>query len=633
MSRNKTIVFLCALLAAAGVAYFVSKAFFKKTVDPVNPDGGTIETREKLPVPTVKFTDVTKDAGITFQHVMGSTGAKLLPETMGGGVAVFDYDGDGKLDILFTQSGELPGHAKKGPLPTMALYRNLGNWKFEDVTAAAGLNVPMFGMGVCIGDIDNDGRPDIFISCVGKHHMFRNVDGKKFEEISEAAGVAGGPQLPAVGRDEFLEWKEPIPFGSSCTFIDYDGDGRLDLFVCHYITWSPKIDRSVSATLGGLTRAYVPPKEFTGAQCSLYRNVDGKKFENVGKTAGIELYSDEGTAAGARKRSLGKALGVIQCDPDDDGWPDLMIANDGVPNFFFHNVADPKTGGRRYQECAYDCGAALAEGGAARGGMGIDFGEFMPGLYAAIIANFAKEANTFFRLRPRKPGEPVDLFFNDTALSYGLAGQSRTPLKFGAFFFDYDLDGRLDLLTNNGHIEPEIATVENKETHAQAAQLYWNTGSDKPVYELVGESPATKDLLKPLVGRGSAYADLDGDGDPDLVLAANGGTPIVLRNDNDLKHHSVRLKLTGNGQGTNRDAIGAKVVLQTGGKTLTRYLVGARGYLSQSESTITFGLGKSATFDAIAVTWPGKTGFTEVFANVPVDTLTELKQGSGKKVP
>jgi hypothetical protein len=626
---RKVLVFGFAFIAAVGLAYFASSFLFRVQKKPTNPGVNPVRGREKVDVPVVRFTDITKDTGITFRHVNGATGAKLLPETMGGGVAVFDYDGDGKPDILFVQSGVLPGHGVTGPVPTLALYRNLGNNKFQDVTAEVGLNVPMYGMGVCVGDIDNDGRPDIFVSCVGKHHLFRNVDGKRFEELKDA-GVSGEIELPwKESRDEFLNHSDPIPFGSSCTFVDYDGDGKLDLFVCHYITWSPRIDRNVSATLVGVGRAYVPPKDFNGTQCKLYRNTDGRHFEDVSKEAGIEVTDSEGIGPNARTRAVGKSLGVILCDPDEDGWPDLMIANDSVRNFFFHNVAGAN-GKRHFVECGKDCNVAYADDGVPRGGMGIDYGEFRSGLFAAIIANFANEASTFFRQAPSVPGEPKEPRFSDTALTYGLAGPSRPPLKFGAFFFDYDLDGRLDLLTCNGHIEPEINKAQSGQQYPQPAQLFWNTGLDRPVFEPATEASAGKDLFQPIVGRGSAFADLDGDGDLDVVLCSNNGPPIILRNDCNLKHHWLRLHLVGDGKTSNRSAIGATVIVEAGGKKMTRTVAGARGYLSQSEFPITLGLAATDKVDRVLVKWPGKEMMEEEFAVAGVDRMLELKQGAGK---
>lgn len=626
---RKVLAFGFAFLTAGGIAYLITNYVFKPKPLGKPPPVGEVKAREAAAVPAVRFTDVTTDAGIKFRHVNGATGFKILPETMGGGVAVFDYDGDGRPDILFVQSGYLPGHTEQGPPPTMALYRNLGGLKFEDVTARVGLNVPMYGLGVCVGDIDNDGRPDLFVSCIGKHHLFRNAGGVRFDEVTATAGVGGGPDLPAVSRVAFGEWAEPIPFGSSATFLDYDGDGRLDLFVCHYIEWSPKFDRSVKATLTGLGRAYVPPRDFNGAQCALYRNLDGQQFQDVSAEAGVKVFRADGTGPDARQRAIGKCLGVVVCDPDADGWPDVMVANDGTENFFFQNTAGP-AGKRVFVECGRACGVGLPDGGVARGGMGIDYGEFLPGSQAAVIANFANEANTFLRLKPNKPGEAPELRFTDVALTNGLAGPSKPPLKFGAFFFDYDLDGRLDLLTCNGHIEPEIDKTQGGQTFAQPAQLYWNTGLARPLFEPVTPGSAGPGLFQPIVGRGCGFADLDGDGDLDVILCANNGPPVVLRNDNDLKNHWVRFRLTGDGVKSNRSAIGAAVIVEAGDRTLTRTVAGARGYLSQSEFPIVVGLGTADRIDRLTVKWPGANHPVEEFAVPAIDREVELKQGAGR---
>jgi enediyne biosynthesis protein E4 len=633
---RKVLAFTFAFIAAAAIAAWVSSLLFKPRHQKGGPDVNAVERRQPIPVPPIKFTDMTAQSGITFRHTNGATGSKLLPETMGGGVVIFDYDGDGRPDILFVQSGRLPGDGSKDPPPTMALYRNLGGFKFQDVTREAGLDKPMYGMGVCVGDFDNDGRPDIFVSCIGKHHLFRNVDGKKFTDVTDAAGVGGGPDLPwGVSREQFLSWKDPIPFGSSCTFVDYDGDGKLDLFVCHYIEWAPKIDLGVNATLAGLGRAYVPPVDFNGAQCKLYRNFGNGKFQDVSKEAGIEVFRATGIGSGARQRAVGKCLGVIVCDPDEDGWPDLIVANDGTPNFYFQNRPDG-SGGRKFVECGADLGVALPDDARARGGMGIDYGQILPNISAAIIANFANEPDTLLKLQPTapptQPNQARDLFFTDAALTYGLTGPSRTPLKFGAFFFDCDLDGRLDLLTCNGHIEPEIESVTGGNKYAQPAQLYWNTGREKPAFEPVTEATAGKDLFRPIVGRGSAFADLDGDGKLDVVLCANNGPPIVLRNDTDVKHHWLRLNLTGDGVHSNRSAIGATVLVEAGGRALTRMVVGGRGYLSQSELPVTIGLGDTDKVDRLVVKWPGKDLMEEVFPVPGVDRTLGLSQGEGQKM-
>jgi hypothetical protein len=372
------------LLALAGVvtlcgAAVALVAYRYRRPAPPDPTPPTVN----LP-PPIRFTDVTAEAGITFRHVSGATGRKLLPETMGSGVAVFDYDGDGWPDLFFANSRPWPGQPGRA-FPS--LFRNKGNGTFEDQTDAAGLAVELYGQGVTAGDHDNDGRPDLFVAAVGGNRLFRNIDGKRFEDVTAAAGLDTGARWPAGSFAEFTRIDRPVPWPSSVAFLDFDGDGRLDLFVCHYLTWSPAFDLGVPATLAGGQRGYVPPQQFPGAQCELWRNVDGRRFENVSAAAGVHV-----TRAG---RPVGKALGVVVCDPDGDGWPDLAVANDTEWNFFFHNVPAPG-GGRAFRETGSACGLATADG-RPRGGMGIDAAEIMPGVYAVLVANFTNEASYLFR--------------------------------------------------------------------------------------------------------------------------------------------------------------------------------------------------------------------------------------------
>lgn len=627
-ARSRSFALVACVLVVAGLAvggYFAVQ-WLKKPQDQISPlQGSEAKERQKRDVPAITFADVTPASGVNFRHHNGYSGRKLLPETMGGGVAIFDYDGDGKPDILFTNGCNWPGHnnpAAATDRPTLKLYRNLGDMKFEDVTEKSGLNVTMYGMGVTVGDFDNDGRPDVFVSCVGKHRLFRNVNGEKFVDVTDAAGVGGPGLLPQVSKDEFLNWEKPIPFGASSTFLDYDGDGKLDLFVCHYVTWSPSIDLKVNASLEGGKRTYVQPRDFEGSQCALYRNEGNGKFKDVTKEVGVIVKEKEGIDANARERDVAKALGVVVFDVDGDGWPDIYVANDAVRNFFFHNVP-VETGGRAFVERALPIGAAYADGGIPRAGMGVDWGEFAPGRWAAVVANYANEPLTVFEKDPRRLG------FSDSTHSTGLYGESRVPLKFGLFFFDYDNDGRLDLLVNNGHIEPEVALTQSSQSYTQPPQLYWNAGGVS-CFEPVTAASAGKDLFKPIVGRGCAFADFDGDGDLDLALVSNGGQARILRNDAPKTNHSVRLDLRGDGVKSNRSAIGAVVTVEAGGTTYTRQVTGARGYLSQSELVLTVGLGTAVKADKVIVRWPGAHGGTETWSNLDAGQTHVIEQGKAK---
>jgi hypothetical protein len=562
------------------------------------------------------FADVTSTAGIRFRHASGAAGAKLLPETMGAGVVAFDYDNDGRPDLYFVNSCPWPGAATEAK-PTGTLYRNLGDGTFEDTTAAAGLAVVLFGLGGCAGDFDNDGFPDLFVTAVGGNRLFRNVGGVRFEDATDRAGL-GDSTWPAVADGtEFGRWNRPVTFPSSATWLDFDGDGRLDLFVCQYVSWSPALDSGIHAQLPGGNRAYVPPTQFPGTHCKLYRNLGDGRFADASAASGIEV--SEPTGVDGRTVPIGKSLGVVACDPDGDGWPDLAVANDTVRNFFFHNVPDGR-GGRKFDEIGLTANVAYAEG-RPRGGMGIDAADLEPGKTTLLVANFSNESNTLLSVRKTKP-----LVFEDNAMAWGLAAPSRGPMKFGALFFDYDLDGRTDLLTANGHLEPDIALARPLQKQAEAAQLFRHVGTPGgPRFETVADAG---DLLKPLVGRGAAYLDFDGDGAPDIVLSTNGGAAKLFRNENATARHWLRLKLVGDGARSNRDAIGAAVEVTTATVTRRFYVSGARGYLSQSELVLTVGLGEESTVNVVTVRWPGQNAGVETWTALAIDREHRLVQSS-----
>jgi hypothetical protein len=534
--------------------------------------------------PAVRLTDVTAAAGLRFTHVNGATPRKFLPETMSGGVVVLDFDNDGWPDLFFPNGRPWPG--EPGPIPTQALYRNNRDGTFADVTAAAGLDVALYAMGAAAADVDGDGWPDLFVAAVGASRLFKNVagpHGRRFVDVTKAAGVAGGDELP----EPFAPHTRPVPFPASAAFLDYDGDGRPDLFVCRYLTWSPAGDLGVNAQLPGGARAYVPPTQFSAADNVLYRNRGDGTFEDVSEAAGLHVR-DAG-------QPVGKALGVAVCDPDRDGWPDLVVACDTTRNLYFRNVAGPA--GRRFEEAAMPAGLAYADG-RPRGGMGIDAAYLGPDRLAVIVANFTNEPDTLFV--STAPGR-----FADAAQAAGLAGPSRVPMKFGAVFLDLDLDGRPDLLTCDGHLEPDIAAARPGEAYPQPAQLYWNAGGLGPTFVPLAADRAGPDLFRPLVGRGCAVLDYDGDGDLDVVLVGNGGPARLLRNEG-TANRSLRLDVP----------VGSDVEVVVGGELRRFYAQPARGYLSQSEGVVTVGLGRAEAAEKVTVRWPRPAGGTAEYAGL-----------------
>ncbi len=575
----RRIVGAAAACAVVGCTREPEPAKIAPAVAPVQ----TVEVKAET-LPRVRFVEVTKDAGIDFTHCSGATGAKLLPETMGSGVAFLDYDGDGDFDLFFVNACPWPGEsAKPGVSTTQKLYRNDGRGKFEDVTKAAGLDLTCFGMGVGVGDFDNDGDDDLYLTTVDGGRLLRN-DGGKFLDVTAMmnAGAGGG-------------WL------TSAAFLDMDNDGDLDLFVGRYVNWSAEYDKKQSFNLSGTNeRSYGPPTAFNGSFCTLLRN-DGDRFVDVSAAAGIQIKTPD------LKAPVAKSLGVAPYDIDGDGRVDIAVANDTVPNFLFHNL-----GGGKFDEIGIAAGMAFDQAGSARGAMGIDWADFKnDGTLGLVIGNFANEMTALY-----VTDEPETLQFSDLANIYGLGAPTQPPMKFGIFFFDYDLDGRLDVLSTNGHLENDIAKVQKSQTYEQAAQLFWNTGKPgRSLFAQVGPEVAGPDLFTPIVGRGSAYADIDGDGDLDVVLTSNGGRARLFRNDGGSRNHAVRLRLRGSK--SNRDGIGARVTAKAGDRTQRRQLFLAKGYMSSVEPVLTIGLGAAEKVDELKIQWPsGKT-----------TTLTDVKAG------
>jgi hypothetical protein len=588
--RGSLVVLLVIALVGGGVAWWL----LRKPEVAVLPEQETkIPERKKAvaDVPATPFADVTKGAGVDFVHENGAAGEKLLPETMGSGCAFLDYDNDGDQDLLFVNSRRWEWDKRDAARPaTQALLQNDGTGNFKNVTAGSGLDVSFYGMGVAVADYDGDGDTDVFFTAVGKNRLFRNDEGK-FADVTETAGVAGTDDA----------------WGTSCGWFDCENDGDLDLFVCHYVVWNRESDVAQKFQLVAGGRAYGRPQNFGGTFCSLYRNDGEGKFSNISESSGIQVVNQD------TKVPAGKSLGLAFADFDDDGLLDVVVANDTVGNFLFHNK-----GKGTFQNVAVDVGVAYDTNGLARGAMGVDVAWFRNDPSQGIaIGNFSNEPTALYVSRGNK------LQFRDDAVSNGLGPASRLELKFGLFFFDADLDGRLDLFTANGHLEEDIQRVQATQTYAQQPHFFWNCGADKRIeFAQVPKEKCGADLLVPMVGRGAARADIDGDGDLDIVATASGGPARLLRNDQKSGHHWLRLKLAGKAPNTN--AIGALVELHQGKQVQRRLVSPTRSYLSQCELPVTFGLGSADKVDKVVIRWPD--GEKQELADPKVDQLHEVRE-------
>jgi hypothetical protein len=509
---------------------------------------------EAQPAAGFRLVDVTRDAGIDFKHNNGAFGGKLLPETLGPGCAFLDYDADGWLDILLINGMDWPGHTKQHT--TLKLYRNNRNGTFTDVTKRAGLDVEMYGLGVAVADYNNDGFPDILVTCVGQNRLFKNTGKGTFVDVTKASGLDGRHAL-----------------STSAIWFDFDRDGFLDLFVCNYVKWSAETD--ITCSIDGKHKSYCTPEAYRGQTCWLFHNRGDGTFEDVTAKSGIFDSSS-------------KSLGVAVLDSNDDGWPDLVVANDTQPNKLYRNL---KNG--TFQDVGVEAGLAFSMDGKARAGMGIDVGDFdNSGRLGIAVTNFDNEMIGLYHANAA--GE-----FNDVAVTAGIGGPSRRMLGFGCVFADLSLNGSLDLIAVNGHIDDTVRAVRRDVAYEQSPQLFLNNGRGifQDVASSIGGGFAT-----PKVGRGLAYGDFDRDGDLDILLTTNNGLAYLYRNDLADGSRSIRFHLVGTK--SNRDGIGAMVRIYHAGGSQMRIVHSGSSYLSQSELALTFGVGQRDKIDRVTIAWP-----------------------------
>jgi len=542
------------------------------------PSGVSAQSGQPAPgSPGFRLTDVTARSGIQFRHNSGGYGGKLLPETLGAGCAFIDYDADGWPDILVINGMDWPGHKRQRS--TLALYHNNRNGTFIDVTRSAGLDVELYGMGVAVGDFNNDGFPDVLVTCVGQNRLFRNTGKGSFVDVTRASGLGGR-----------------TGFSTSALWFDFDRDGLLDLFVCNYVKWTA--DHDVFCSLDGTHKSYCTPEAYRGDTCWLFHNRGDGTFEDVTATSGVFDTSS-------------KSLGVTMIDSNQDGWPDLFVANDTQPNKLYRNLRNGT-----FKDVAVEAGLAFSTDGKARAGMGADAADFdnsgMPGL---VVTNFDNEMVGLYR----SAGAGL---YQDVALKAGIGASSRNTLGFGCGFLDIDLDGRLDLLIANGHIDETVRNIRGNVGYAQPPHLFLNRGNGM---FREGALEAGKEFAQPRVGRGLAFGDFDRDGDVDVLMTANNGPAALFRNDQLGGNRSVRLRLVGTK--SNRDAIGATVKIFHDGLAQSRVVKSGSSYLSQSELPLTFGVGRRDRIERVVIMWPS--GRTEEFKDVASGRSYDCVEGKG----
>jgi len=524
----------------------------------------------------VQFTNQTAKAGIKFVHYPGNKGIAVIREVFGPGLCVADFDGDGWQDIYFVNGRDL---YNRGISARNALYHNNGNGTFTDVTDKAGVPGTAYGLGCVWGDYDNNGFPDLYVTQFGKNVLYHNNGDGTFTDMTEKAGVAG----VASGTQ----------FHGGATFFDYDRDGKLDLYVGGYVTLtddSPRYCDFVDV------RTNCPPSVYKGSPAILYHNNADGTFTDVTTAAGI--YQPDG-----------KNLSVAAVDYDDDGWPDLFVANDGVNAYLYHNEHNGT-----FTEVGLLAGIALTGRGKTMAAMCMSLGDYdNDGKFDLYISDFQKSSDHIWH----NDGKGM---FVEVSDELGITLPTYNVLSFGGGFFDYDNDGRLDLFIANGHVYPEVENSAQKTAYKQINSLFHNDGKGKFV-EVTKESG--EGFATPYVGRGVAFADFDNDGYVDLVVGNNGDPPLLLHNGGGTVNHSVNFKLVGTK--SNRDAMGARIRIRAGGISQMREIYGGGSYLSQSDLRANFGLGASTKIDAVEISWPS--GLKQTFKDIEADKFYLIEEG------
>ena len=530
----------------------------------------------------VTFANVTQSAGLSFTNINGASRDKYLVETMGSGALFFDFDDDGWVDLLLVDGGSYadPAVAAKA---RHRLYRNLGNGTFRDVSASAGLINREYGMGACAGDVDNDGRIDVYVTNAGANTLYKNMGGGVFSDVTRAADVG------------LASWS------TSCAFLDFDHDGDLDLFVANYLD----APRSINPFCGDperRVRVYCHPLNYKGLPSVLYRNDGGGRFTDVSAAAGIAKY-------------IGNGLGVAVGDYDDDGWPDVFVANDKVPNFLFHNE-----GNGRFTEVGLAAGVSVARDGKPRAGMGTEFADYNgDGRLDLVVTNHEFETHSLFR----NDGHGL---FTDATVESGIGPPTLPYVGFGVAFVDVDNDAQLDLAIVNGHVIDNTAMFRAGSTHGQRKLLLRNTNGRR--FADVGRQ-AGAGFAQDGVGRTLIAGDIDNDGDVDLLVTNNGGAPDLLRNGGGNRLNAIEVRALSRG----RDAIGARITITAATRTLMREVKSGSSYLGQNDLRAHFGVGASTNIDRMEIRWPS--GRVERIDNPPVNHIVTVEEGKGvaKRVP